>query len=165
MRPLGRILVATVLLVLCADFVQAQTNRLSRLTVSGFPLLDSETAIADLETGSISMGSTSFTVDLVSSAGGQYTNRYTNVEILCAAPCPVDVTRLQWRRADSGTWNALSATTWASVEIRLATFNGTNDPWSQTIFWRYMVDWENTPPAPALEYRIQYRLTATQNPP
>lgn len=161
---LRSLVAAVVVLTVLATTATAQ-NRLTQLTVSGFPLSDTETSIAELDAGSIALGSTDFTVDLLTNAGNPFRNRYTNIEVICAAPCPVDVTRLQWRRADQATWNSLSDVNWTSIEVRLATFNGTNDPWSQTVFWRYLVDWTTSPPAPATEYRIQFRLTTTQNAP
>lgn len=165
MRGGLRSLAAAVAVLMATATAAAAQNRLTQLTVSGFPLADAETSVAELDAGSIALGSTDFTVDLLTNAGNPYLNRYTNIEVICAAPCPVDVTRLQWRRADQATWNSLSDVTWTSIEVRLATFNGANDPWSQTVFWRYLVDWTTTPPASLKEYRIQFRLTTSQTAP
>lgn len=165
MRSGLRSLVAAVVVLTVMATTAAAQNRLTQLTVSGFPLSDTETSIAELDAGSIALGSTDFTVDLLTNSGNPYRNRYTNIEVICAAPCPVDVTRLQWRRADQATWNTLSDVNWTSIEVRLATIDGANDPWSQTVFWRYLVDWTTSPPAAAKEYRIQFRLTTTQNAP
>lgn len=165
MRAGLRSLVAAVVVLAALATTATAQNRLTELTVSGFPLTETETSIAELDAGVITLGSTDFTVDLLSNSGARFRNRYTNVEVICAAPCPVDVTRLQWRRADQATWNSLSDVTWTSIEVRFTRYNGTNDPWSQTVFWRYLVDWTTTPPASAQEYRIQFRLTTTQNAP
>jgi len=53
---------------------------------------------------------------------------------------------LQWRRSDLVTWNSMT-TSDATVESRQAIKNGTNDPWSNTLFLRMLLSWTTDAPA------------------
>jgi hypothetical protein len=65
---------------------------------------------------------------------------------------------LQWRRSDLvGAWNTITTTN-ANVEARTVTFNGANDPWSNTIYFRMLLSW--TTDAPAI-YGATYQITLT----
>lgn len=157
MPALRRLLLAVAAMVGCAGAAFAQTNRLTVLTMSGFPLNVTTTSTNDFDAGSTALGSTGFSVDLASNAGGTFATRVTTVSVACAAPCPAGISNLQWRRADLGTWNTLT-TTFVVVEQRTATFGGVNDPWGNTLFWRYLLTWTGSPPTPAQEFRIQMLL-------
>jgi len=52
---------------------------------------------------------------------------------------------LEWRRADLGTWNPMT-TTDAAIESRQQKKNGTNDPWSNTVFLRMQLTWATDAP-------------------
>ncbi|MEX2181958.1 MAG: hypothetical protein WD771_07945 [Gemmatimonadaceae bacterium] len=143
-----------------APTLHGQTNRLTVLTLSGFPLTVSTTTPADFDAGSVPLGTTGFTVDLTSNAGPGFATRVTTVNVQCGLPCPAGVTSLQWRRNDLSVWNTLT-TSFALVESRTATFNGVNDPWSNSMLWRYLVGWTTNPPAPTEQYLITFQLVVT----
>jgi hypothetical protein len=143
----------------------AQGNRRTTLAVTGLPLTATTTMATDFDAGSISLGSVAFTVDLTTnSGGGGFSPRVTTVQLRCGAPCPASGTlavgSLEWRRADLGTWNALT-TTYVTVESRTATFNGTDDPWGNSVFWRYLLAWTSNPPTAATEWRLEFQLTVS----
>jgi len=131
-----------------------------RLTISGLPLSKTSTPPSDFDAGAAAWGSTSFEVD-VRSNGPQ---KVTTVSVRCATPCPatggLSLSRVQWRRADLGTWNTLT-TAYAIVETRNAQRNVLNDPWTNSIFWRYQLDWVLTPPAAASRFNLQFQLTVS----
>lgn len=144
-----------------AAVAQAQGNRRTVLAITGLPLSATSTSPNDFDAGSVSVGSHAFSVDLTTNTGGAgFSPRQTTVNVRCAAGCPADVTNLQWRRNDLGTWNTLT-TTFAQVETRTATFNGTNDPWNNTLFWRYLLNWTSSPPAAAVTFLIEFQLVVT----
>lgn len=65
---------------------------------------------------------------------------------------------LQWRRSDLVAWNSIT-TTDVQVEQRVQVLNGANDPWSNTIFFRILLNWATDPPA---TYTANYTITFTQ---
>lgn len=133
-----------------------------RLTLSGFPLQVTTTTGADFDAGSVALGSMSFTVDMT--LGVPLTATATTVSVSCDAPCPqsgsLSLAALQWRRADLATWNTLT-TSPTLVETRSVTFLGANDPWSNTVAWRYLLTWTANPPAAATRWRIRFQLTTS----
>ena len=148
-----------------ASPLAGQGNRRTQLTITGAPLVATGTTATDIDAGSIALGSVAFSVDLTTNTGGAgFSPRVTTVSVRCGLPCPASGTlavgSLQWRRSDLATWNALT-TTFAIIEARTATFNGTNDPWSNTVFWRYVLSWTGSPPAAATTFNIEYDLTVT----
>lgn len=68
---------------------------------------------------------------------------------------------LQWRRADLATWNSISVSD-TQVEQRIVIRNGVNDPWSNTIFFRMVLNWTTDSPA---TYSADYQLTLAQTVP
>lgn len=134
------------------------------LTVSGLPLSVTNPTADDFDAGSVSLGSSAFTVDLTTNGGGGFSPRVTTVSVRCTSTCPssgtLPVASLQWRRADLGTWNTLT-TAFVAVETRTATFAGANDPWSNSIFWRYLLSWTTRPPAAATQFRLDFQLQVT----
>jgi hypothetical protein len=62
---------------------------------------------------------------------------------------------LQWRRSDLATWNTITLAN-VNVETRSQTFNGANDPWSNTIFFRMKLTWTTDAPA---AYTANYTIT------
>jgi hypothetical protein len=162
----GLVIVAALSLALALVLARplgAQGNRRTSLTVTGLPLSATTTTAADFDANAVSIGSFSFTVDLTTNAGGGgFSPRVTTVDVRCGSPCPASGTlpvgALEWRRSDLGTWNALT-TAYATVESRTATFNGTDDPWGNTIFWRYALSWASSPPTAATAFYLQLQLT------
>jgi hypothetical protein len=47
---------------------------------------------------------------------------------------------------------------YVTIEQRDLTYNGTNDPWSNSIHWRYVLSWTGNPPTPLTRWRIRFRL-------
>jgi hypothetical protein len=68
---------------------------------------------------------------------------------------------LQWRRSDLAVWNSITLTD-AQVEQRVQIRNGLNDPWSNTIYFRMLLDWTTDPPA---TYTGNYVVTLSQTVP
>lgn len=68
---------------------------------------------------------------------------------------------LQWRRSDLATWNTITLAD-ATVEARTVRRNTTNDPWSNTIFFRMLLSWTDDPPATST---ANYRITLSQTVP
>lgn len=156
---------AVLVLAALAPLASAQGNRRTNVTTTGFPLTAPSTSPADFDAGFVDIGSTTFTVDLRTNAGaGGFSPRVTTINVQCAAPCPASGTAalsgLQWRRADLGVWNTLT-TAYVQVESRTATFNGANDPWQNTLMWRYLLSWTGTPPASATDFYVRLELVVT----
>ncbi|MFL5593913.1 MAG: hypothetical protein ACJ785_04785 [Gemmatimonadaceae bacterium] len=68
---------------------------------------------------------------------------------------------LQWRRSDLATWNSISLAD-TQVEQRIVIRNGLNDPWSNTIFFRMVLNWTADGPA---TYSADYQITVAQTVP
>jgi hypothetical protein len=144
---------------------EAQGNRRTTLATTGFPISATSTTPVDYDAGFVAIGSTTFTVNLTTNAGGGgFSPRVTTVRVRCGSPCPASgtlpVSGLEWRRSDLGTWTPLT-TAFADVEVRTATFNGTNDPWSNSLFWRYALTWAGVPPTAQTQYFIEFQLQVT----
>lgn len=157
-------LVVVLAIVGAASRLEGQGNRRTRLTIAGFPLTVASTTIAQFDAGAIPLGATTFTVDLrTNSGGGGFSPRVTTVNVACNVPCPVSgtavVSGLQWQRGGTSTWTPLS-TTFALVESRTGAFNGVNDPWSNTITWRYAPTFAATNPG-TTQFRIDFQLVVT----
>jgi hypothetical protein len=68
---------------------------------------------------------------------------------------------LEWRRSDLATWNSITLTD-AQVEQRVVVNKGLNDPWSNTIFFRMVLNWTTDAPA---TYSGTYQITLSQTVP
>ena len=68
---------------------------------------------------------------------------------------------LQWRRSDLVTWNSITLTD-AQVEQRILVRGVLNDPWSNTIFFRMVLNWTSDAPA---TYSANYVITLSQTVP
>ena len=153
-------------LALAAALPRAAEAQLAftQLSATGFPLTNAGPTLADFDAGAVMLGSTTFTVNLTLNIFGSFSPRVTAVSVRCNPPCPASGTLplygLQWRRTDQATWNTLT-TTFAPVETRTATFNGTNDPWSNSLFWRYQLSYTDTPPQAATQFNVQFQLQVT----
>lgn len=159
---------AVLLTLVAAAFLQPVVVHAQRtnLSVTGFPVNFAAPTGADFDAGFIESASAiTFTVDAQTGTTGA---RTTTVSIRCAVPCPTtgskSVSTLSWRRAD-GTWNVLS-TTDAAVETRVVYHKqplpDSNDPWSNSIYFRFALGWLTDPPnATANQYSIIITLTVT----
>jgi hypothetical protein len=100
-----------------------------------------------------------FTID--ATAGG---SRTTTISIRTTSPNlggSKVIGDLQWRRSDLATWSSISLTD-AQVEQRVVVFKGLNDPWSNTIFFRMILNWATDAPA---TYSGSYTITLSQTVP
>ncbi len=68
---------------------------------------------------------------------------------------------LEWRRSDLATWNTITLTD-AQVEQRVVVRGTSNDPWSNTIFFRMVLNWATDAPA---TYSANYVITLSQTVP
>lgn len=68
---------------------------------------------------------------------------------------------LRWRRSDLPGWTSITATD-AQVEQRVQVLNRLNDPWSNTIFFRMLLNWTTDAPA---TYSANYQITLSQTVP
>lgn len=68
---------------------------------------------------------------------------------------------LQWRRSDLATWNSITLTN-VQVDQKITIRNVLNDPWSNTIFFRMVLNWTSDGPA---TYTANYQITLSQTVP
>ncbi len=68
---------------------------------------------------------------------------------------------LQWRRSDLATWNSIALTD-AQVEQRILVRGVLNDPWTNTVFFRMVLNWGTDAPA---TYSANYQVTLSQTVP
>ena len=149
-----------VLLSLLATPAMVAAQR-TRIVLSGFPITFTAPTGADFEAGFIQAAAAgTYTVD--SRSGTQ--TRTTIVSIRCSAPCPSTGTKalstLQWRRGDLAIWNTLT-TADTQIEQRVVVPTVSNDPWSNTILWRFLLSWTGDPPSAAANFNIIFTLTVT----
>jgi hypothetical protein len=137
------------------------------LDVTGFPLTFSTPTIDDFDAGFIASPTpVTFTINAVSGTSGQ---RTATVSIRCSAPCPTQGTKsmstLRWARVDLMAWQTLQ-TSDAIIESR-AMFKGSpppgsNDPWSNSIIFQFLLDWgTDLPSATVNRFDIVMTLTVT----
>src|SRR2546428_652114 len=99
-----------------------------------------------------------FTITLA----GASANRTTTVSIRSSSATlggGKPIGDLEWRRADLVAWNAMT-TTDAAVESRPVRKNTLNDPWSNQVFLRILLNWASNPPA-TYTAPIVFTLTVT----
>jgi hypothetical protein len=68
---------------------------------------------------------------------------------------------LQWRRSDLATWKSITLTD-VQVDQKITIRNVLNDPWSNTIFFRMVLNWTTDAPA---TYTANYQITLSQTVP
>ena len=68
---------------------------------------------------------------------------------------------LQWRRSDLAIWTSITVTN-AQIEQRVQVRNVLNDPWSNTVFFRLLLNWTTDAPA---TYSANYQITLSQTVP
>lgn len=136
-------------------------NLSTTLTVTGFPLSVAPTG-GDFASGSVDTSPVSFEVE--ASAGPANASRTTILSIRCALPCPVTGTKpvssLYWRRSDQGGWTQLT-TGDAEVEQRAVVRNGMNNPWGNSLLFRFLLSWAGDPAGTTGSYEVVLTLTVT----
>jgi hypothetical protein len=133
------------------------------VTVSGFPLTVTPTAVDFANDPSVSGYSgfattSAFTYSVaITTAPG--TSRTMTVSVACGTPCPASgskaLSSLQWRRNDLSTWNTLT-TTAAAIETRTG-----KTAWSNSVFFRFLLNWTTDTTLAATSYNITVTLTVT----
>lgn len=155
-------LAACILLAAFAPAASRAQPVRTTLTVSGFPTAVAAPTGTDFLNGSIQSAPITFTVDATN--GPALTTRTATVSIRCALPCPNSgpktLASLQWRRGDLGTWNGLT-TSDVVVESRSMTINVSNDPWANTILFRFLLNWTTDAPGSTSVFRVTMTLTVT----
>jgi hypothetical protein len=147
------------LIVLVPEAAPAQAV-MTRLTVSGLPMVMPAPTGTDFVNGSIESAPISYLVEAI--GGPVFSPRSTSVSIRCALPCPTSGTKamasLQWRRGDLGAWSPIS-TGDVLVEQRWMVMDLFNDPWTNTILFRFLLDWSTDPPGSSGEFNLVLTLT------
>ena len=149
-----------VALVLYASQLVAQNPRTS-LTLAGGTITFPSPTAADFVNGFVN-SATGVTFTLDASAGNQ--SHTTTILLRSTSPNLGNgkiLGDLQWRRSDLTTWNSITVTD-AQVEQRVQVRNGLNDPWSNTIYFRMILNWTTDPPA---TYSANYQITLAQTVP
>lgn len=139
---------------------QSGTAQTTRLTLANTAITIATPVAADYAAGwKASATGVGYTVDAIS--GGSRT-----AKVLIRAGCSdlgagKPLADLQWRRSDLGTWTSITNSD-ILVEQRVMVTNGANDPWSNTIFLRIVLNWATDEPNP---YSCDMKITLTQTVP
>ena len=144
-------------LVLCASPLAAQKTV---LTLTGGTINFNAPTAADYITGYVD-SPTGVTFTVSAQTG---TSRTTTVSVRSTSASlggGKAIGELQWRRSDLAAWNSITLTD-AQVEQRIVVRGVLNDPWSNTIFFRMLLDWTTDPPA---TYSANYQITLSQTVP
>jgi hypothetical protein len=166
MNPLGRwrgrmrSLAATSASLTCAAavFSSPLAAQSSTLTLANNAITFPAPTAADYVNGYVnSTTGVQFTVDATSSGGGSVTTTIAIRSTSASLGNGKALIDLKWRRSDLVAWNTIT-TGDVPVETRSQTYNGTNDPWNNTIFFRMVLTW--TTDAPNI-YAANYRITLT----
>jgi hypothetical protein len=144
-------------LVLFASPLAAQKTSLT--LASGAVTFPAPTA-ADYINGYVD-APTGMTFTVSSSNGVQRTTTISIRSISANLGGGKAIADLQWRRSDLATWNSITLTD-AQVEQRIVINKGLNDPWSNTIFFRMVLNWTTDAPA---TYSGTYQITLSQTVP
>ncbi|HEV7838492.1 MAG TPA: hypothetical protein VGO75_10540 [Gemmatimonadaceae bacterium] len=161
-RPLARSSAAIVAggffaLALLAKPVSAQ---LTLFSVAGGTITFPAPTAADYIAGFVnSTTGVTFTTNAVT--GGSRTTTVAIRAISTTLGGTKAIGDLQWRRSDLAGWTPITTTN-AQVEQRVQVLNGANDPWSNTVFFRMILNWATDPPA---TYSATYQVTLTQTVP
>ena len=129
------------------------------LTLTGGTVTFAAPTAADYDAGYKDSPAMTFTVNAQTG-----TSRTTTISIRSTSASlggGKPIAQLQWRRSDLAVWNSITLTD-AQVEQRVQVRNGLNDPWSNTIFFRMLLNWTTDPPA---TYTGNYVITLSQTVP
>ena len=117
------------------------------ITITGANVTFSAPTAADFNNGYLpASGALTYTVK--SAAGGNGISHTSSVSVRSTAATlggTKPISDLQWRRSDLATWNSMT-TTAAFVEQRTIVRKGTNDPWSNQIFFQMLLSFANDAP-------------------
>jgi hypothetical protein len=159
--PVQRIALLVGALALVASPLAAQGNPKTDLTLAGGTITFPAPTANDYVAGFVnSTSGVTFTVD---AANGNQS--HTTTILIRAASASLGggkvIGDLQWRRSDLTNWTSITPTD-AQVEQRVQVRNGLNDPWSNTIFFRMLLNWTTDAPA---TYSADYQITLSQTVP
>ena len=144
-------------LVLCASPLAAQKTS---LTVAGGTVTFPAPTAADYIAGFVNApAGATFTINSVN--GAQRTTTVSVRSISASLGGGKVIGDLQWRRSDLATWNSITLTD-TQIEQRVVVNKGLNDPWSNTIFFRMVLNWTSDAPA---TYSGTYQITLSQTVP
>ncbi|HMG12163.1 MAG TPA: hypothetical protein VK571_03235 [Gemmatimonadaceae bacterium] len=144
-------------LVLCASPLAAQKTSLS---VAGGTITFPAPTAADYIAGFVNApAGATFTINSVN--GVPRTTTVSLRSISASLGGGKVIGDLQWRRSDLATWNSITLTD-TQIEQRVVVNKGLNDPWSNTIFFRMVLDWTTDAPA---TYSGTYQITLSQTVP
>ncbi|HEV7593762.1 MAG TPA: hypothetical protein VGO33_02110 [Gemmatimonadaceae bacterium] len=145
--------VSLLLALLC--FASPAAAQSTTLALSGNIITFPAPTATDYVNGFVYSSGVLFTVDATSNSGQA---NMTTVAIKSTSANLGNgkvLADLQWRRSDLATWNTITLAN-VNVEARSQTFNGANDPWSNTIFFRMKLTWTTDAPA---TYTANYTIT------
>jgi len=148
------------ILIALAFFASPLRGQKTSLTLAGGTITFPTPTAADYIAGFVnSTTGVTFTIDATTG-----TSRTTTVSIRSTSANLGGgkvIGDLQWRRSDLATWNSITLTD-AQVEQRIVVRNVSNDPWSNTIFFRMILDWTTDAPG---TYSANYQITLAQTVP
>jgi hypothetical protein len=148
--------ISIALLFLSSPLVAQKTT----LTVTGGTVTFPAPTVADYINGFVdATPGVTFTINSTSGL-----SRTTTVSIRSSSPNLGNgktLGDLQWRRADLATWNSVSVVD-SQIEQRIVINKSLNDPWSNTIFFRMLLDWTRDAPG---TYSANYVITLSQTVP
>jgi hypothetical protein len=159
-RELRHSLFAIVLLAGSALSTQTAGAQTTRLTLAGSAITIATPVAADYAAGwKASATGVTYTVDAISGVAR------TAIVLIRAGCSDLGAGKalgdLQWRRSDLGTWNSITNSD-VTVEQRSMVLNALNDPWSNTLFFRILLNWATDEPNP---YFCDLKITLTQTVP
>src|SRR4029078_2132280 len=130
------------------------------LTVTGGTITFPAPTAADYIAGFVN--STTGVTFTINSTNGVKRTTTVSIRYTCASVGNGKVLGdLQWRRSDLATWSSITQTN-AQVEQRIVVNKGLNDPWSNTVFFRMLLNWTSDAPA---TYTANYQITLSQTVP
>jgi hypothetical protein len=145
----------------------AQGNIRSSITLSAITITFPTVTEADYDAGAVSATAPiTVTFDSRKNGGGQGATQRTSTISIRATSATLGgskpISDLQWQANGTapGGWTGLSTSN-ATVESRPYVFNGLNDPWSVTVYFRTLMSWANDPPATYAAATVQFTLTIT----
>lgn len=143
---MNRHTVALIVSLVIAPTALAAQGR-ETITITGGNVTFAAPTAADFNNGYLpASGALTYTVK--SAAGGTGISHTSTVSVRSTAATlggTKPISDLQWRRSDLSTWNSMT-TTAAFVEQRTIVRRGTNDPWSNQIFFQMLLSFANDAP-------------------
>jgi hypothetical protein len=144
-------------LVLCASPLAAQKTILS---LTGGTITFNAPTAADYVAGYID-SPTGVTFTLNAQTGTSRTTTISIRSLSASLGGGKGIGDLEWRRSDLAAWNSVTLAD-AQVEQRIQVKGVLNDPWSNTIFFRMLLNWTTDAPA---TYSGTYQITLSQTVP